>query len=56
MGGVLYQGLNYPSVMAVITAFGIKKQKRVFKQVQLIEAGALSVLNDRKNISDNPVN
>ena len=45
MNGVFYQGLDYPAVIAVIEARGIKKPHKVFNQVRLIEAGALSEIN-----------
>lgn len=47
MSGVLYQGLEYPSVMAVITAWGVKNPRKVFRQVRLLEIGALSVINEQ---------
>lgn len=54
-GGVLKLGLEYTSVLAVIECeeSNPKRRKRLFKQVRLIEAGALSVSNDAKNIPDN---
>ncbi|MFT5766735.1 MAG: hypothetical protein ACI9DH_000554 [Halioglobus sp.] len=47
MSGAVYTGLDYPSVLAVMSAMGIKKKKRVFRQIQLIEVGALSGINDK---------
>jgi hypothetical protein len=46
-GGAVYQGLDYSAVVAVIQALGIKKARRVFNQVRVIEAGALSVINEQ---------
>lgn len=54
--GLIYQGLDYPSVLAVIHALAVKKPKRTFRQVQLIEIGALSEINDRQDLSDNTAN
>jgi hypothetical protein len=46
MSGALYQGLDYPSVLAVLDAWKVKKRKKVFRQIVLIETGALSVIHD----------
>lgn len=53
MGGVVYQGLDYPAVLSVLDAWGVKKRTKVFEQVRSLEAGALSVLNEREDIPDN---
>jgi hypothetical protein len=45
MGGIAYQGLDYPSVWTVIKAQRCKRPHRIFRQIQLIEAGALSKIN-----------
>jgi len=45
MSGAFYQGLEYPSVIAVINSLDIKKPNKVFNHVRLIEAGALSEIN-----------
>lgn len=54
MGGVVYQGLDYSSVTAVIQAFSVKDHRKIFNQIRALEAGALSVLNERKDVPDNP--
>lgn len=48
MAGAFYQGLDYQSVETVIR-FQVKKKKRarVFQDIQLIEQGALSKINDK---------
>lgn len=46
-------GLHYPSVWTVITAYGCKKPGKVFKKIQFIETGALSVINVPKDVPDN---
>jgi len=58
MSGVFYQGLDYAAVMAVVreTVKGRKNRARTFDQIRLIEAGALSVINDAENVSDNAAN
>lgn len=43
ISGAAPTGLDYAAVVAVMQALGVKKTKRVFRQVQLIEAGALSI-------------
>jgi hypothetical protein len=53
MSGVFYQGIDYPSVMSVIDAWRVKKRRKVFNQVRLIEMGARSVLNEQQDIPDN---
>ena len=53
ISGALYHGLDYSAVMIVMDAFGVKKRKRVFRQVQLIEVGALSEINVREDVPDN---
>lgn len=54
MGAPIYQGLDYPSVISVLKLRTRKRSHRVelYEQIRLIEAGALSVLNDWKNLSD----
>lgn len=47
--GCAYQGLDYAALGAVMDLMGIKRRKRVFQQVRLIEAGALSVLSEQVN-------
>lgn len=47
VGSVIYQGLDYAAVVAVINAMGIKKSSLVFNQVRTIEYGALSVINEQ---------
>lgn len=47
MSGSIYQGLDYPSVLAVMDAWNVKKRKKVFRQITLIETGALSVIHDK---------
>ena len=56
MGGIIRQGLEYPSVMTVMDAWGIKKRRKIFNQVRLLEAGALSVINEQQNVPDNAAN
>lgn len=53
MSGTIYQGLEYPSVIAVIDALGTKKPRKVFNQIRLLEAGALSEINVRQDLPDN---
>jgi hypothetical protein len=46
MNGVGYQGLDYAGVMAVINStVKRKKRSKIFKQIQLIETGALGAIN-----------
>lgn len=52
MGGIAYQGLDYPSVWTVIKAHRCKKPWRVFRQIQYLETGALSEINGRQDIPD----
>lgn len=55
MGALIYQGLEYSSVLALLDA-SVKERKRraeLFEQIRLLEAGALSVINDRKDVPDN---
>jgi hypothetical protein len=53
LGGAFYQGLDYAAVNAVIQALQVKKPRKVFNQVRALEAGALSVLNERQDVPDN---
>jgi len=50
MGGVFYQGLDYPGVNIVLERCVKKRKKRdrLFLQLQQIERGALEVINDKK--------
>lgn len=50
MGGAIYQGIDYTSLIEVIK-LNVKKNKRsqMFKDVQFIELGALSELNRKKD-------
>lgn len=58
MTGILYQGLDYTAALNLIksTVKGRKKRTRLFEQVRLIEAGALSIINDPENVSDDAAN
>lgn len=48
MGGVFYQGLDYPALMAVIKLHSKPKhRKALFKAVQMIEQGALECINHK---------
>lgn len=51
MGGVLYTGLNYAGVETLLRRSGLtpKKQDKVFKDLQLIEQGALSEINKKQD-------
>ncbi|MCB0249759.1 MAG: DUF1799 domain-containing protein [Anaerolineae bacterium] len=46
LSSAVYQGIDYASVAAAIDLMGIKKRKRVFQHVRLLEAGAMSVINN----------
>ena len=54
MTGVVFQGLDYSAVSATLATYIKKRKKRIliFDQLRLLEAGALSVLNEQ-NVSDN---
>lgn len=41
------QGLDYSSVWAVMQIHGTKHRRRLFRQIQLLEYGALAALSDR---------
>ena len=56
MNGVMRQGLDYPSVMTVIDAWGIKNRRKIFNQVRLLEAGALSEFHEQQDLPDNAAN
>ncbi len=49
MGGCFYQGLDYPALESVLNLRVSKRKKRakLFRQVQLIERGALEVINSK---------
>jgi hypothetical protein len=55
MNGLIYQGLEYSSTMALVHAAEKRQAHRIrlFDQIRLLEAGALSVINDRKDVPDN---
>lgn len=46
---IVYQALDYASVESVMRLIGVKKRRRamVFRQVQLIELGAVRTLNGK---------
>jgi hypothetical protein len=46
VSGAIYHGIDYSSLVAVIDAMGGGRRK-TFNQVRLIEAGALSVINEQ---------
>lgn len=47
MGGVSYQGLDYPAVESVMRMQGIDDAGEILSQLQHLEAGALEALNAR---------
>lgn len=49
MGGVVYQGLDYPSLESVANMLGIKRKKiaALFADIQIMEAAALPLLNEK---------
>lgn len=55
MGGALYQGLDYASLIPVIELRFAKRkqQKEIFESVRLIELGALERLNSGNEESSN---
>lgn len=55
MAGIVYQGIDYVAALALIQFDERRpvRQSQLFDQLRLIEAGALSVINDRKDIPDN---
>lgn len=52
MGGVFYQGLDYPSIEAFLECEFPKRKRQLFQQIRLLEAGAVSEINGQ-NVSDN---
>lgn len=52
VSGVIYQGLDYSSVHALLSIQVDRRKKRraLFEQIRLIEIGALRVINDRENL------
>lgn len=57
MGALVFQGLDYPSVIALldITVSRRSRRRTLFRQIRLLEAGALSVINHGpENLSDHP--
>lgn len=44
-GGHVYQGFDYAGVAAFLQVTKVKKKKRVMKDLQIMEAAALPVLN-----------
>lgn len=49
MGGLVYQGLDYPSLESVANLLCIKRKKRpeLFADIQIMEAAALPILNEK---------
>lgn len=49
MGGVVYQGLDYPSLQSVANMLGIKRKTLpdLFSDIQIMEAAALPLLNEK---------
>ena len=48
MGGAFYQGLDLPAVAAVMDIHQVEDRRACLARVQLIEAGALEVLNAKR--------
>lgn len=49
MGGVVYQGLDYPALQSVANMLGIKRKTLpdLFDDIQIMEAAALPLLNEK---------
>jgi len=47
MTAIFYQGLDMPSLLAAMDIFATDNKKEMLEQVQLIESGALGVLNEK---------
>jgi hypothetical protein len=45
MSGVRFQGLDYTAVWTVINGQKVKKPRRIFRQIQSLESGALREIN-----------
>lgn len=48
MGGVFYQALDVPAIAAAMEIHGVEDKRTCLQQVQMIETGALEVMNARR--------
>lgn len=47
MAGVVWTGINYPSVLTVFELYGVSDRRAMFEDLRAMELAALEVLNDR---------
>jgi len=52
MAGIVYHGIDYAAARALLDIEAPAQRRKLFRQIRLLEMGALSVING-KDVSDN---